>query len=80
MNTSTVRRIIGGERTKAQGGAWGNACICPPTLRRGHSGSATEKRLGRPWGGVKVYRSVGDAEGHQSHFYRLNLCYRLEAF
>ena len=52
----------------AQGGAWGNACICPPTLRRGHSGSATEKRLGRPWGGVKVYRSVGDAEGHPSIF------------
>lgn len=38
------------------------------------------KRLGRPKGGVKVYGSVGDAEGHQSHIYRFNLYYRLEAF
>ena len=38
-------------------------------------------RLGRPWGGVKVDGSVGDAEGHQSHLYRFpNLYYRLEAF
>ena len=41
---------------------------------------AQGRRLGRPWEGVKVYGSVGDAEGHQSHFYRFNLYYRLEAF
>lgn len=38
------------------------------------------EKLGRPWEGVKVYGSVGDAEGHQSHFSRFNLHYRLEAF
>ena len=30
--------------------------------------------------GVKVYGSVGDDEGHQSHFYRFKLYFRLEAF
>ena len=42
--------------------------------------SIAGERLGRPWGGVKVYGSIGDAEGQQSHFYRFNLYYRLEAF
>jgi len=37
-------------------------------------------RLGRPWGGVKVYGNVGDAEERQFHCYRFNLYYRLEAF
>jgi hypothetical protein len=38
-------------------------------------------KVGRPWRDVKVYGSVGDAEGRQSHFYRFNLYYRLdEAF
>ena len=30
--------------------------------------------------GLQVYGSIGDAEGRQSHFYRLNLYCRLEAF
>jgi len=34
------------------------------------------RRLGRPWECVKVYGRVGNAEGHQSHFYRVNLHYR----
>ena len=37
-------------------------------------------RLGRPWEGVKVYGSVGNAKEHQSYSCRFNLSCQLEAF
>ena len=55
-------------------------CILGGSHQRCKGASGEMVVFGYPWEGVKVYGSVGDAEGHQCHLYRFNLYYRLEAF
>ena len=84
--TTIISMLVKGQRGSSRDGGGEDEAgryIAPLNFWTGRLRSRTTRsrlpeRLGRPWGGVKVYGSVGDAEGHQSHLYRFN--YRLEAF